>query len=140
MRPEISALMDHFYGVDLIRNHPVVSEYPPVRGLTTNMCFIDHCHAEVNESDNKSSTTDGGGGTRSKTNLFEAEYVSALCYYLVKQEYAEAHITVLTMYLGQLAEVKKRLRAIGLRYATRSHKIYSVGIRLLEKQTPFFDC
>ena len=120
MRPEIGALMDHFYGVGNIRNHAVVSEYPRARGLTTNLWFIDHRQAEVNESANrnKSSTTNDDGNSaasKSKINLFEAAYVSALCHYLIKQEYDEAHVTVLTMYLGQLAEVKKRLRAIGLR-------------------------
>ncbi|CAF0906280.1 unnamed protein product [Brachionus calyciflorus] len=102
MRPEISTLMKHFYG-DTIKNDKSVFTYPNIRGLTKNIYFIGHSEMEKRLSDN---TT--------KINYFEAQYLAKLCSYLVKQDYDQSKITVLTMYLGQMMEIRKLLRSTGL--------------------------
>ena len=94
MRPEISALMRHFYN-GAIRDHPSVQNYPAVRGLKTNFFFIDHNQPEKLIK-----------GESSKTNPYEALYLAKLCQYLVKQGYEESRITILSMYLGQLIEIR----------------------------------
>ena len=102
MRPEISILMKHFYG-DNILNDDSVNSFPNVKGLKKNVYFIDHDKLEKRSEEN---TT--------KSNLFEADYSAKLSLYLSKQGYDQSEITVLTMYLGQYSEIKKRLRNLEL--------------------------
>ena len=99
MRPDISILMRHFYENKIIDNDNV-KKYPNIRGMRQNVCFISH-----NQMENKKSTND-----TSKTNIFEAEYLASLCNHLIRQQYKEEDITILTMYLGQLSEIKHLLR------------------------------
>jgi superfamily I DNA and/or RNA helicase len=46
---------------------------------------------------------------KSKSNPFEAQFLLALCEYLIKQGYDQSMITILTGYSGQLAVFKKVL-------------------------------
>lgn len=102
MRPEISVLMKHFY------DHPIqdaqnVKEFTRILGLTKNIFFINHNQPEDLIGDNSS-----------KLNKFEADYVSKFCEYMTKQKYDQSEITVLSMYLGQMFEIKKRLKQLKL--------------------------
>ena len=99
MRPDISILMKHFYECKIIDNENV-KFYPNIRGMRQNVCFISH-----NQMENKKTPND-----TSKTNMFEAEYLAYLCNHLIKQQYEEEEITILTMYLGQLSEIRRLLR------------------------------
>lgn len=99
MRSEISILMRHFYD-NSIKDHESVKKYPFVNGVEKNIYFIDHKNMEKKNKDD---------GT-SKTNEFEAEYLANFCNYLVKQHYSETKITILSMYLGQLVEIRSLLR------------------------------
>lgn len=102
MRPEISIFAKLFYNQEII-DHESVNRFPDILGLHSNIYFIDHTHEE--------SETDE---LNSKRNKFEAEYLSKLCEYLIKLEYAPSQITVITMYLGQLIEIRNELRRVGL--------------------------
>ncbi|CAN0280422.1 unnamed protein product [Lampetra fluviatilis] len=97
MRPEIAKLLvPHIY--DHLENHPSVLKYENVKGIATNLYFVQHSHAEVEVKD-----------TKSRQNLHEADFVVALCKHLLLQGYAQERITVLTTYTGQLLALRKRL-------------------------------
>jgi superfamily I DNA and/or RNA helicase len=98
MRPEIARLMKHFYD-DLDDHISVETNRPPIRGIDTNLFFINHNHIET--------TVDDGS---SKRNEFEAKYVIQLAQYLVKQDYKPSQITILVMYLGQRQFIAKQAK------------------------------
>ena len=101
MRPEISSLLcPSIY--EKLEDAENVKKYDPVVGVGKDLFFIEHTHPEEpNEfSDMKS-----------HVNKFEAEYVVELCHYLLKQgAYSPHDITILTMYRGQLLELRKRMK------------------------------
>ncbi|XP_023137605.3 NFX1-type zinc finger-containing protein 1 [Amphiprion ocellaris] len=90
MRPEIARLLTpHIYSE--LENHPSVLDYENIKGLNTNLFFVEHNHPEEEIKDG-----------RSHQNRHEAEFVVALCRYLLFQEYRLEQITILTTYTGQL--------------------------------------
>lgn len=90
MRPDIARLLTpHIYAE--LENHPSVLEYEDVKGIFTNLFFIDHKFFEKEIKDG-----------RSHQNLHEAHFVVALCRYLLCQDYQPSQITILTTYTGQL--------------------------------------
>ncbi|PIK63034.1 putative NFX1-type zinc finger-containing protein 1 [Apostichopus japonicus] len=92
MRPEISHLLkihEEFYP-DL-QDHDSVKAYDHVRGVDKDVFFLNHNVAEKVEQDG-----------RSRSNEFEAEFLTGLCRYLLQQEYRPDQITILTAYTGQL--------------------------------------
>ena len=93
MRPEIACLLEDIY--PHLENHGSVNHYPDVNGISSNLFFIDHRHQETDNSELKS-----------KLNQHEAEYIVALCWYLLLQGYSPNQITVLTLYTGQLLLLK----------------------------------
>jgi hypothetical protein len=98
MQPEISCIMKFFYENPII-DHPSVLNYPKIiRGLKNTVYFIKHDIME------KAPIED-----TSKSNLFEADYLAALADYLHKNKYEQNRISILTMYLGQMGEIKSRL-------------------------------
>jgi len=93
MRPEISFFMQHFYD-DLVDNDSV-KDFENIKGLTKNIFFIDHRFKE-----------EGDEESLSKSNIFEAQYLTRLCDYLLKQNYEAEKITILVAYGGQLLKMK----------------------------------
>ena len=93
MRPEIAALIHPIYP-DL-KNHDSVMQYEDINGVGSNLFFIDHREDETEHDENKS-----------RSNEHEAEYIAALCKYLLQQGYASEQITVLTTYSGQLFAIR----------------------------------
>ena len=93
MRPEIASLLQDIY--PNLQNHSSVLEYPDVKGISSNLFFISHKYQEADNTELKS-----------KLNQHEAEYIVALCWYLLLQGYAPTQITVLTLYTGQLLHLK----------------------------------
>ncbi|KAL3847662.1 hypothetical protein ACJMK2_018562 [Sinanodonta woodiana] len=89
MRPEISMLLQHIYRN--LRDHISVTEYEHIKGVGTDIFFIDHTQEESDDADQKS-----------HFNKHEARYIVALCKYLLRQGYSPNQITVLTTYSGQL--------------------------------------
>ena len=98
MRPEISILMKHFYTKSIL-NHESVYKFENIIGLTTNIFFLNHDKFE-NAADD----------SQTKLNRFESDYLAQFCHYFLKQQYTESQITVLTMYLGQMMEIRKALK------------------------------
>ncbi|XP_075997105.1 NFX1-type zinc finger-containing protein 1 [Genypterus blacodes] len=90
MRPEIARLLTpHIYSE--LENHPSVMNFENIKGLNTNLFFVEHQQLEEGIADGKS-----------HRNKHEAAFVVALCSYLILQEYKPEQITILTTYTGQL--------------------------------------
>lgn len=96
MRPEISELMKHIYK-DL-KDHEDVLKYEDIKGISSNMFFVNHHAQETHEDD-----------LRSHSNDHEAQYIVGLCKYLLMQGYKPEKITILTLYSGQLFLLKNMM-------------------------------
>ncbi|XP_043566132.1 NFX1-type zinc finger-containing protein 1 isoform X1 [Chiloscyllium plagiosum] len=97
MRPEIAALLSpHIY--EQLENHPSVMNYENIKGVSSNLFFVEHNYPEEEIQDGKS-----------HQNLHEAAFVVALCHYLICQDYAPSQITILTTYTGQLFTLRKMM-------------------------------
>jgi hypothetical protein len=101
MHPSISELVRVSLYPDL-QDHPSVSEYPEVDGMRDRLYWLDHQEEEDPRSTQAVSL--------SRTNTFEVGMVAALVSHLVRQgTYGSEDIAVITPYLGQLQNIKKRL-------------------------------
>ncbi|NXS77528.1 ZNFX1 protein, partial [Erpornis zantholeuca] len=90
MRPEIAQLISpHIY--EKLENHPSVLEYENIKGVSTNVFFVEH---EVPEQEIQEG--------KSHQNPHEAHFVVELCRYFLCQGYKPSQITILTTYTGQL--------------------------------------
>ena len=89
MRPEISRLIKPIY--PLLQDHPVVLNRDAVKGMSSNIFFINHLKLEDPIK----------GDSTTRTNSHEAKFISKLAFYLTKQGYTEEEITILTFYQGQ---------------------------------------
>ncbi|NXU40378.1 ZNFX1 protein, partial [Drymodes brunneopygia] len=90
MRPEIAQLISpHIY--QKLENHPSVLEYENIKGVSTNVFFVEH---EVPEQEMEEG--------KSHQNPHEAHFVVELCKYFLCQGYVPSQITILTTYTGQL--------------------------------------
>ena len=96
MRPLISTLMEPIYP-GLLDDESVFGR-DNVKGVAKDMFFINHTEAEMVDDELKS-----------KSNVHEAKYIAALCRYLLLQGYDSSQITVLTMYSGQLMQLKQNM-------------------------------
>ena len=96
MRPEIADIMRIIYP-ELV-DDVSVEKYDSITGIQHNVYFIDHQHEESRNEDLKS-----------QSNQHEVNFVAALCRYLLLQGCHSNRITVLTMYTGQLLELKRRM-------------------------------
>ena len=100
MRPEIARIVgNHIY--EQLDDADSVKDYDNIKGVKKNLFFIEH-----NERENG----DASGDSWSHANTFEARYVTNLTSYLFKQGYRPDQITVLTMYRGQLIEIKQNMK------------------------------
>ncbi|CAG0889864.1 unnamed protein product [Darwinula stevensoni] len=99
MRPAISWLIAPVIYPVLV-NHDSVMDYPSISGISQNVFFVTHGHEEVEEED-----------VSGHKNLFEAEFLLALCQRLLHQDiYTPDDITILTVYKGQLFAFKQLLK------------------------------
>ncbi|TKS70677.1 Zinc finger-containing protein 1 [Collichthys lucidus] len=99
MRPDIARLLTpHIYSE--LENHPSVLDYDNIKGLNTNLFFVEHNYPEEEIKDG-----------RSHQNQHEAKFVVALCRYLLFQDYKPEQITILTTYTGQLHCLRKLMPA-----------------------------
>ncbi|NXP66262.1 ZNFX1 protein, partial [Chloropsis cyanopogon] len=95
MRPEIAQLISpHIY--QKLENHPSVLEYENIKGVSTNVFFVEH---EVPEQEIQEG--------KSHQNPHEAHFVVELCKYFLCQGYEPSQITILTTYTGQLFCLQK---------------------------------
>ena len=97
MRPEIATLTKRIYDHE-IEDHDSVCDFPEISGLCHNLFFIDHCQPEKLIE-----------GLQSYSNHHEAEFLVALCHYLLLQGYERKQITILTMYTGQLLLLQEKM-------------------------------
>ncbi len=104
MRPEIANLITPAIYKEL-HNHESVFNYGHVQGIGKNVFFVTHTEPELAGADDR----------RSHSNPHEANYLGALCDYLLKQGYKPDEITILTLYRGQLLEIKNILRVRGIK-------------------------
>jgi hypothetical protein len=100
MRPEISSLIRPSIYSDL-NDHETVTKYGHVLGVMKDVFVVDHNNLEKPNKD---------GDITTHINVFEADYLVELCRYLLKQDYHPSKITILTMYRGQLLELKRKMR------------------------------
>ncbi|XP_060899287.1 NFX1-type zinc finger-containing protein 1 isoform X2 [Labrus mixtus] len=99
MRPDIARLLTpHIYSE--LENHSSVFEYENIKGLNTNLFFVEHNQLEEHIKDGKS-----------HKNKHEAEFVVALCRYFLLQDYKPEQITILTTYTGQLQCLRSMMPA-----------------------------
>ncbi|XP_072165890.1 NFX1-type zinc finger-containing protein 1-like [Diadema setosum] len=95
MPPQIADVMrKHFY--DVLDDNDSVKEFENIRGVTKNLFFIDHAQKQECNED-----------IQSHSNLHEAKFLVALCYYFIQQGYKTHQITILTPYTGQLPHFKQ---------------------------------
>ncbi|XP_061543897.1 NFX1-type zinc finger-containing protein 1 [Phycodurus eques] len=99
MRPEIARLLTPHIYKDL-ENHPSVLNFENIKGLKTNLFFVEHNQLEKQFKEGKS-----------HQNLHEATFVVALCRYLLLQEYKPEQITILTTYTAQLQCLRRLMPA-----------------------------
>ena len=96
IKPEIASFI-HPTIYDKLLNHEDVTKYEHVKGVGSDVFFIDHSKPEKDKE-------------KSHSNEHETEFLVALCKYLLKQGYLPHQITLLTMYRGQLLEQKKKMK------------------------------
>ncbi|XP_066055411.1 NFX1-type zinc finger-containing protein 1 [Chamaea fasciata] len=99
MRPEIAQLISpHIY--QKLENHPSVLKYENIKGVSTNVFFVEH---EVPEQEIQEG--------KSHQNPHEAHFVVELCKYFLCQGYEPSQITILTTYTGQLFCLRRLMPA-----------------------------
>ncbi|NXO70779.1 ZNFX1 protein, partial [Phainopepla nitens] len=95
MRPEIAQLIcPHIY--EKLENHHSVLKYENIKGVSTNVFFVEHVVPEQEIQEGKS-----------HQNPHEACFVVELCKYLLYQGYNPSQITILTTYTGQFFCLRK---------------------------------
>ncbi|XP_015334920.1 NFX1-type zinc finger-containing protein 1 [Marmota marmota marmota] len=99
MRPEIARLLTPHIYQDL-ENHPSVLKYEKIKGVSSNLFFVEHNFPEQEIQEGKS-----------HQNQHEAHFVVELCKYFLCQEYLPSQITILTTYTGQLFCLRKLMPA-----------------------------
>ena len=79
-----------------------------IRGLQSNVIFVEHSHPE--DDDTRIVDQGDGGSPTSKQNAFEVMMVLRIVCYLASQGYDSEDIVVLTPYLGQLSLLPDALK------------------------------
>ncbi|XP_059147746.1 NFX1-type zinc finger-containing protein 1-like [Physella acuta] len=97
MRPEISRFIKHVY--PHLKDHESVQNYEDVRGVKSNVFFIQHSYEESVVED-----------STSKSNVHEARFLTALCKYFLQQGYQGRQITILAGYLDQVTCIKNEMK------------------------------
>ncbi|KAG8871651.1 hypothetical protein FRB98_000619 [Tulasnella sp. 332] len=100
IRPAISHLIRSTL-YEHLDDHPLVQQYPHVRGMAKDVFFLDHRHAEEG----------GGEESVSKSNTFEVLMIKDLVMHFLRQgTYSQSgDIVVLCAYLGQLQKIRLAL-------------------------------
>lgn len=107
MRPEISAFIRELTYPELI-DHPSTQNRPDIRGVQSNIIFVNHAHPEDEET--RIADRKDAGSTSSKQNTYEAEMVLKMVRYLKQQGYKSTDMVILTPYLGQLFKLRAALQ------------------------------
>jgi hypothetical protein len=105
MRPEIADFIRYNIYDNRYRDHSSVEDMEPIKGMAHNVFFYHHKAQEISNQNLN----------LSKRNIHEAGMITKLANYLIQQGYLEEQITVLSMYLGQVKEIKNFLDSIYLK-------------------------
>ena len=102
MRPDFASLICPSIYRHL-ENGPTALEHDKhnIGGVGYNLFFINHSFPEKRQNP---------GESFSHVNIHEASFMVSLCRYLLKQGHNQTQITLLTMYRGQLMEMKRRMK------------------------------
>ncbi|KAL9983465.1 hypothetical protein ACROYT_G005640 [Oculina patagonica] len=98
MRPEIAKMLDHIYVEPKLENRESVLNFENIKGVERNLFFVEH-------NEKEDFVTEG----KSRSNVHEAKFLTALCRYFIQQGYDREKITVLTAYSGQLFKLKREM-------------------------------
>ncbi|KAF8842005.1 P-loop containing nucleoside triphosphate hydrolase protein [Paxillus ammoniavirescens] len=107
MRPEISALVRGLTYPGLT-DAPGTKNRDNIRGIQSNVVFIDHTYSEDDEK--RISDRADGGSVSSKQNQFEAGMVMKIVRYFIQQGYGSEDMVILTPHLGQLTLLRDALK------------------------------
>ena len=107
MRPQISAFVRDLTYPKLI-DAPSTHERPDIRGVQSNIIFVDHSYPEDDNALISDPADDGAKS--SKQNTYEVQMVLKIVRYLAQQGYNSEDIVVLTPYLGQLHQLRDALK------------------------------
>ncbi|KAF9238218.1 P-loop containing nucleoside triphosphate hydrolase protein [Melanogaster broomeanus] len=107
MRPEISALVRELIYPELT-DAPRTQNRDNIRGIQSNVVFMDHSHREGDEG--RISDRGDAGSSSSKQNHFEVNMVMNIIRYLIQQGYGGEDMVILTPYLGQLSSLRDALK------------------------------
>ncbi|KIJ16089.1 hypothetical protein PAXINDRAFT_132700, partial [Paxillus involutus ATCC 200175] len=107
MRPEISTLVRGLTYPGLT-DAPKTKNRDNIRGIQSNVVFVDHTYAEDDEK--RIADRGDGGSTSSKQNQFEVSMVMKIVRYFVQQGYGSDHMVIITPYLGQLTLLRDALK------------------------------
>ena len=101
MRPDIASLIHPTIYPELHNGQKAIEHgQHKIAGVGHNLFFLHHEHPEKQQNPYES---------LSHVNIHEADFMVALCRYLIKQGYKPTQITLLTMYRGQLLQMKSRM-------------------------------
>ena len=103
MKPIFADFVRIIYGDCEYLDHPYTLNKPKPKGFIHDMYIVTHHH---NEKENQSLLT--------KSNTYEAEYIAKLCRYILLQGYKEEQVTILTLYVGQVIEIRSWVRKLAL--------------------------
>jgi len=100
MRPCIADLIRR-QTYPTLEDDPRVSKYPAVKGVASNMLFLDHSVYE-----------DGAGNYEitTKSNSYEASLCVEIVRYLLLQGYRHSQVTILTPYVGQILTISREMK------------------------------
>jgi len=107
MRPEVCDLI-RLTTYPFLKDHTSVIQRDNIRGVSSNVIFIDHDHAEGADTENAVL------GNSSKINHHEVGMVREIVRYFVLQGYQPSDMVILTPYLGQLVLIQAELKKIKL--------------------------
>ena len=111
MKPIFADFIRIIYGGEDYIDFEDVANKEKIKGMKNDIFFIKHNKKETENI-----------GLKSKQNEYEANYITALCNYLILQNYKEEQITILTFYLGQVFLIRKYLK----KYNINKVKVTSV--------------
>ncbi|KAG9309656.1 P-loop containing nucleoside triphosphate hydrolase protein [Chiua virens] len=107
MRPEISSFVRELTYPELM-DAPSTRERANIRGVQSNVIFVNHTHPE--DDDSLIRDRGDGGAKTSKQNTYEVQMVLKIVRYLAQQGYKSENLVVLTPYLGQLNHLRNALK------------------------------
>lgn len=107
MRPEVCDLI-RLTTYPFLKDHTSVTNRDDIRGVSSNVIFIDHDQEEGADTENAVL------GTSSKVNLHEVGIVREIVRYFMRQGYQPSDMVILTPYLGQLVLIQAELKKIKL--------------------------